>query len=137
MRRRSSQAVAHTWLIIVALVYLLPILLMIVTSFRSPTGGGVFRDWSPFNFKAFIPYSPDFDGYRQLFAAGSEFPQALLNTLIVCAITVVVGTTLNMLAGFAFAYFDFRASGVLFLLLLITFMVPFEAIVIPTLSIMQ
>lgn len=137
MRRRSSQAVAHTWLVIVVLVYIVPILLMIVTSFRSPTGGGVFRDWSPFSFKAFIPYSPDLDGYRQLFAAGSQFPQALLNTLIVCAITVVVGTTLNMLAGFAFAYFDFRASGVLFVLLLITFMVPFEAIVIPTLSIMQ
>jgi ABC-type glycerol-3-phosphate transport system permease component len=137
MRRRSSQAVAHSWLVIVVLVYLVPILLMVVTSFRSPTDGGVFRDWSPFSFKAFIPYSPDLDGYRQLFAAGSQFPQALLNTLLVCAITLVVGTALNMLAGFAFAYFDFRGSGILFALLLITFMVPFEAIVIPILSIMQ
>jgi ABC-type glycerol-3-phosphate transport system permease component len=137
MRRRSTQTVAHGWLILVVLVYLIPIVLMIVTSFRSPAGGGVFRDWSPFSFKAFIPYDPDFDGYRQLFAEGSTFPQAMLNTLIVCAITLFVGTIVNMLAGFTFAYFDFRGSGVMFALLLITFMVPFEAIVIPILSIMQ
>jgi multiple sugar transport system permease protein len=137
MRRRSAQGVAHGWLSLVVLVYLVPILLMIVTSFRSPNDGGVFRDWSPFSFKAFIPYNPDFDGYRQLFAPGSAFPQALLNTLIVCAVTLLVGTAVNLIAGFTFAYFEFRGSGVFFALLLITFMVPFEAIVIPILSIMQ
>jgi ABC-type glycerol-3-phosphate transport system permease component len=137
MRRRSSQALAHTWLVLMVLIYVVPIWLMISTSFRSPAGGGVFRDWSPFSFRAFIPDHPDFDGYRTLFADGSTFPHALVNTLIVCVITLTVGTIVSLLAGFAFAYFDFRGSGPLFALCLVTFMVPFEAIVIPTLSIMQ
>ena len=136
MRRRSSRAVAHIWLILIVLVYVVPIWLMVVTSTRSPEGG-VFRDWSPFKLQAFVPYAPDFQGYADLFKAGSIFPQALLNTLIVCAVTVVVGSSINLLAGFVFAYFDFRGKGVLFVITLITFMVPFEAIVIPTLSIMQ
>jgi ABC-type glycerol-3-phosphate transport system permease component len=119
------------------LIYIIPIWLMIVTSVRSPIAGGVFRDWSPFKLQAFVPYAPDFAGYTALFAPGSTFGFALINTLQVCAITVVVGTVVNLLAGFTFAYFDFRGKAVLFTISLITFMVPFEAIVIPTLSIMQ
>jgi ABC-type glycerol-3-phosphate transport system permease component len=136
MHKRKSQAVAHIWLIIMVLIYVIPIWLMIVTSVRSPIGG-VFRDWSPFKLQAFVPYNPDFAGYATLFGEGSIFPTALVNTLIVCAVTVVVGTVINLLAGFAFSYFDFAGKSWLFTISLITFMVPFEAIVIPTLSIMQ
>jgi len=136
MRKRRSQVAAHTWLALMALIYVVPIWLMIVSSLRSPLGG-VFRDWSPFKLQAFVPYNPDFDPYVQLFADGSEFRIALINTLFVCSITVVVGSAVNMLAGFAFAYFDFPARGPLFVICLITFMVPFEAIVIPVLIIMQ
>lgn len=136
MRKRKSQSVAHTWLVLMALIYVVPIWLMIVTSLRSPLGG-VFRDWSPFKLRAFLPYKPDFSPYLQLFANGSEFRTALINTLFVCLITVVVGSAVNMLAGFAFAYFDFPARGPLFTICLITFMVPFEAIVIPILIMMQ
>ena len=136
MRKRGQAAVAHIWLIVMVAVYAIPIWLLIVTSLRSPQGG-VFRDWSPFKLQAFIPYDPDLDGYAKLFQDGSVFGPALVNTLIVCLVTVVVGCIVNMLAGFVFAYFDFPAKGPLFVLTLITFMVPFEAIVIPTLSIMQ
>lgn len=136
MREWKSQIVGHTWLILTALVYVVPIWLMAVTSLRSPEGG-LFRDWSPFSFRAFLPLNPDFTSYPQLFAVGSVFRTALINTLIVCSVTVVVGTVVSVLAGFSFAYFDFPTQGPLFALTLITFMVPFEAIVIPILIIMQ
>jgi len=136
MHKRKSQAAAHIWLVLMALVYLVPIWLMLVTSLRDPLGG-VFRDWSPFKIRAFVPYNPNFEPYMQLFATGSQFRAALVNTLFVCVITVVGGTAVNLLAGFAFAYFDFPARGPLFAICLITFMVPFEAIVIPVLILMQ
>lgn len=136
MRKRKSQAVAHTWLVLMVLIYVVPIWLMIVTSVRSPDGG-VFRDWNPFKLQALVPYHPDFDPYKQLFANGSEFRTALVNTLFVCAVTVIGGTAVNMLAGFAFAYFEFPARATIFAICLITFMVPFEAVVIPILIMMQ
>lgn len=135
MRRRRSRAVAHTYLIGVVLVYVVPIWLMIVTSLRKPVGG-VFRDWNPFVLKALIPYQVDLQGYRDIFAAGATFRGALVNTLLVCLVTVLVGTTINLLAGFTFAYFDFPLKSAIFTLCLLTFMVPFEAIVIPILSMM-
>lgn len=135
--RKRSQIVAHTYLVLMVAVYLVPVWLMIVTSTRSQESGGVFRDWSPFKFQAFLPTAPTLDGYRDVLAQGSIFRDSLLNTLIVCAVTVVVGTTVNFLAGFAFAHFDFPGNRILFTIGLITFMVPFEAIVIPILTLMQ
>ena len=136
MRDRLSQIVAHGWLVFVALIYSVPIWLMVVTSVRSPSGG-IFRDWSPLTLKAFVPYNPDLSAYGALFSQGSVFGRALLNTLIVCVVTVVVGSAVNIMAAFAFAYFDFPVRGPFFALCLVTFMVPFEAIVIPVLIIMQ
>jgi multiple sugar transport system permease protein/putative chitobiose transport system permease protein len=39
------------------------------------------------------------------------FGSVILNTLLVAAITTIAGLILNGAAGFAFAIFDFRASG--------------------------
>jgi len=136
MRRRTSGAVAHTYLVLLVLAYLVPIWLMLVTSLRDPEGG-VFRDWQPFRWHALLPYDLNLSGYATVLAEGSIFRSALGNTLVVCAVTVVVGTIINLLAGFAFAYFDFPARSAIFVVTLVTFMVPFEAIVIPILSMMQ
>lgn len=136
MRRRTRGAVAHTYLILLVLAYLVPIWLMVVTSLRRPEGG-VFRDWQPFRWSALVPYELNWSGYLTVLSEGSIFRAALVNTLVVCAVTVVVGTVINLLAGFAFAYFDFPARGPIFVVTLVTFMVPFEAIVIPILSMMQ
>jgi ABC-type glycerol-3-phosphate transport system permease component len=134
--RKRSRAVAHVYLVGMVAVYFIPVWLMIVTSTRSAEGG-VFRDWSPFRLQALIPYDVTFDGYRDVLAGDSIFRTSLVNTLLICAVIVIVGTTVNFLAGFAFAYFDFRGRSLLFTLSLITFMVPFEAIVIPILTVMQ
>ena len=136
MRKLPSRIVAHVFLIVIVLAYVVPVWLMVVTSVRSSTGG-VFRDWQPFTIDAFIPYQFDLSGYQQIFAEGAAFRTSLVNTLIVCAIVLVVGTIINLLAGFTFAYFDFPGRNWIFVVCLITFMVPFEAIVIPLLSMMQ
>jgi ABC-type glycerol-3-phosphate transport system permease component len=135
--RKRSQVVAHAYLVVMVAVYLVPVWLMVVTSTRTAESGGVFRDWSPFRFRAFLPDNPSLDGYREVMAPESLFRESLGNTLVVCAVTVLVGTTVNFLAGFSFAHFDFPGNGLLFTIGLITFMVPFEAIVIPILTLMQ
>jgi ABC-type glycerol-3-phosphate transport system permease component len=134
--RKRSRVVAHLYLIGMVAVYFVPVWLMIVTSTRS-SEGGVFRDWSPFRLRAFIPYDLTLDGYRDVLTGDSIFRTSLVNTLLICVVVVVLGTAVNFLAGFAFAYFDFRGRSLLFAISLITFMVPFEAIVIPILTVMQ
>jgi multiple sugar transport system permease protein len=136
MHRRRLRLGAHVYLIVLVLLYVVPIWLMIVTSARGAEGG-IFRDWQPFRLEALVPYQLDLSGYAQIFEEDAVFRTALVNTLIVCTVVIVVGTAINLLAGFTFAYFEFRGRNVLFVICLVTFMVPFEGIVIPLLSMMQ
>ena len=49
-------------------------------------------------------------------------------------ITVFVGGLIAAMAGFAFATFDFRFKNLLFVVVLLTFMVPPEVTIIPLYS---
>jgi raffinose/stachyose/melibiose transport system permease protein len=60
-----------------------------------------------------------------------RFSAFFTNSLIVVVPVVVVSLVLSTLAGFAFARWRFRGSGVLFFLLLLGLMVPFEGVIIP------
>ena len=84
---------------------------------------------SEFGWNTFIPSVLTLDNYRTLWEG--DFPLAVKNSTIVALTTVVFGVTVNALAGFAFAAFDFRGKNLLFLLVVASFMMPFEAIVLP------
>lgn len=89
----------------------------------------IFQPVSEFGWATFIPSRFTLDNYRALLA--SDFPLAVKNSTFVAVMTVVFGTVVNALAGFAFAAFDFRGKNLLFLLVIASFMMPFEAIVLP------
>ncbi|MHB0898120.1 MAG: carbohydrate ABC transporter permease, partial [Spirochaetales bacterium] len=59
------------------------------------------------------------------------FGRALANSLIVSFATVILSVLVSSMAGFALAKFKFRGKNIVFAIVLITFMVPFESIVIP------
>ncbi len=124
---RLSQLWIYALLIILAIIVILPLEWIIASSFTNRET--VFKNVLPFSFKALWPSNPTLDAYRGIFDGG--FGRAILNTLGVAITTVlgclVVGTT----AGFAFARFDFRFKGLLWSLVLISLMVPYEATVIP------
>lgn len=89
----------------------------------------IFQPISEFGWETFFPSRITFDNYRALWAG--EFPVAVKNSTVVALSTVVLGLVVNALAGFAFAAFDFRGKNLLFVLVIASFMMPFEAIVMP------
>ena len=94
----------------------------------------IFKNLVPFSWRAFFPAHLTLATYGELFSSPT-FLRALLNTLIACAATVLGGLAVNSLAGFAFTMFEFPGKRLLTLLVFVSFMVPFEAIVIPLFSI--
>jgi raffinose/stachyose/melibiose transport system permease protein len=77
-----------------------------------------------------LPESWNFDNFIEAWDRG-RFGTFFINSVIV-VIPVVIGTlVLATLAGFGFARYRFRGRGVLFFLLLLGLMVPFEAVIIP------
>lgn len=79
----------------------------------------------------FLPSHLSWENY--LFLAGFEdgIGHYVLNSLVVAAGTVVGTIVLSTLGGYGFARFSFRGKTVLFVLILITLMIPFQSILTP------
>jgi ABC-type glycerol-3-phosphate transport system permease component len=125
--RFARTAARYTALLLVALFFLLPIWWLLVASIR-PTAE-TFRSSSEFGLATLWPTVVTFEHYARVFAG--VLPRAVANSLFVALSTVVAGILVCSLAGFAFAVFDFPFKRPLFALVLLTFMMPFESIVIP------
>jgi multiple sugar transport system permease protein/putative chitobiose transport system permease protein len=114
-------------LISAAVLTLLPLLWSISASFTPLSE--IFKYAVPFSWRALLPSDFTLHAYQDLLT--SSFGGSLLNTLFVCALTIVGGIAVNAPAGFAFATFNFPGKRILFAVVLITFLVPFEVLAIP------
>jgi multiple sugar transport system permease protein len=127
MRRRLRILLLYLLLVAVAVLTLLPLVWSIASSFTPLPE--IYKYAVPFSWRAFLPSDFTLQAYKDLFA--NSFGTSLLNTLFVCALTIGGGIAVNAPAGFAFAMFNFPGKRILFAVVLITFLVPFEVLAIP------
>lgn len=135
-RKREKMATISLYLlhIFLAVIVLFPILFAVVSSFRPLEE--IFRYVSPISWQTFIPTEITFDAYINLFTERG-FGQVFFNTFLVSIVTVILAVYINSMAAFAFAKFEFKGKTLLFLLVLLTFMIPFEVIAIPLYNIVD
>ena len=126
-RIRIIALLRTTALVVIAAALLLPIYWLIMSSFRP--ADQIFRHAGTFGIQTLVPASLTLENYRNIFAG--SFPRALFNSLFVSIATVILGVAVNSMAGFAFAVFEFPFKRALFAAVLLSFMMPFELIVIP------
>lgn len=69
--------------------------------------------------------------YQALLSGSDDILRNVINSLIVAVLTAILTALVATLAGYGFALFHFRGSGVLFGLVLLAFMVPFQAVLTP------
>lgn len=122
-----SSVLIYAGLVILAIIVLLPLEWVIASSFTSRET--VFKNVLPFSFRALWPESFTLSAYRTIFEGG--YGRSVVNTLWVASATVVGSIFVGCTAGFAFARFDFRFKRILWILVLLSLMVPYEATVIP------
>ena len=131
---RGRRLPIHLISIVVCVLFLGPLLWGLASSLRPLDE--IFRYTMPFSPQALYPTTPTLEAYQTIFF-DKGFGRALLNTAFVAVATVVGGLLVAALAGFAFARLEFPGKGVLFVLTVVTFMVPFEAIAIPLYDLVQ
>jgi ABC-type glycerol-3-phosphate transport system permease component len=122
---------AHIFL---AIIIIFPLFFALTSSFRPLDD--VFRYVSPVSWKTFIPTHITWEAYYNLFAERG-FGRIFFNTFFVSIVNVIFGVIFNSMAAFAFAKLEFPAKNLLFILVLITFMIPFEVIAIPLYSLVD
>lgn len=69
--------------------------------------------------------------YRALLSGRDDILRNVVNSLIVALLTAVITSLVATLAGYGFGNFRFRGSGIVFGLVLLAFMIPFQAVLTP------
>jgi len=100
---------------------------MTASAFRPPEQ--ILRYLSPLSIKAFLPTSPTVASFDEL--ATGPFPRSVLNHLIVAGTTVALGLLVCAMAAFGLSALRFRFQGALFAIVVVSFLIPFEAVAIP------
>ena len=123
-RRRSPGLVLiYVALSLGAFLMAAPLLLMVLTSFK--TAGEALR--VP---PTLFPASPTLNSYRTVLTEAPFFTWFRNSVVVSVSVTALVLFT-SSLAGYIFAKFSFPGRNLLFVLLLVTLMVPFPVILVP------
>jgi multiple sugar transport system permease protein len=119
----------HLVLIPIAVVMVIPLVWMLVTSLQTLDET---RHYPP----SLVPTSLQFQNYTEVLQR-APFARWFANTLIVTVVVVVGNLFFCSLAGYAFARIKFFGREVVFVLVLATLMVPFQVVIIPTFLIVK
>ncbi len=119
----------HLVLIPLAVVMLIPLVWMLITSVQTLAET---RHYPPI----LVPSGVELDNYTEVLRE-APFARWFLNTVAVTTATVIGNLFFCSLAGYAFARIKFFGREVTFLLVLATLMVPFQVVMIPTFLILR
>ena len=125
MRRRLLGLLVLATII---LAFLMPYAWIVASSFKPQAA--IFRDVKPLSWHTFLPGVPTLDNFVHLFA-DRGLGRALLNSAIVSSCQVAGTLVLCSMAAYGLTRIRFRGANVVFALILMTFLLPIESLMVP------
>ncbi|MCL7366794.1 carbohydrate ABC transporter permease [Streptomyces ardesiacus] len=119
--------------VVIGLLFALPLVWVLAGSLRP--GSRVLGSLGELSWRSLIPTDATLHNYVTLFQG--EFGRAVLNSVLVAAVTVALGLLVSASAAFGLSVFEFRGRGLVFAVILLSFMIPFDAIAIPLSSLFR
>lgn len=121
-KRTAIHALIYGFLILLALIYILPLVWVVITSLKDD------------NVLMSSPWAmPDrlmFENYSYAWTMGN-LGKATLNSFIVCTITLFISMIVGAMAAFAIARLRFKASKLVLTYFMIGMMIPIHCVLIP------
>lgn len=114
-------------LIAMAIFYLLPMYVMLITGFKSFEEVDLKTIWN-------LPKGISFDNYIEAY---SKLAPSLLNSFLTVIPSTIISAVLGSLNGFVLAKWKFRGSEVIFPLILFGMFIPYQSILIPLVQFMN
>ncbi len=126
LNARVWQVLGNALLLFGVLLMVMPFLYMVSASFKP--GSEIYT--IPFRF---LPENIYIGNYQILFSE-TNFVRWFFNSTVVALGRTILAVILSLMAGYAFAKFDFRGKNILFVLLLATLTLPIYVILVPLYS---
>jgi putative chitobiose transport system permease protein len=114
-------------------IFFLPLWWIFISAFRPEED--IFKFLNPITIETFLPTKWTFDHVIALFQ--STFGQALFNSLFVAVVTVLGGLVVCTTAAFALSVIEFPGRNLVFTVMIVSFLIPFDAIALPLYQIMR
>jgi putative chitobiose transport system permease protein len=113
--------------VLVSTFFLVPLWWVLISAFRPESD--IFRYLSPLDWQVLIPQRVTLENFENLFSG--PFLRATVNSVVVAAVTVVIGLVVCAMAAYALSAIDFPGRNLVFALVVVGFLVPFDAVAIP------
>ena len=126
-RGGAARTVRYVLMIVFALVVLMPAYVLFVTSFKGVGDASPSRAWS-------LPTSWETGGWER---AWEVLSPALLRTISMVIPASLISAFLGAMNGFVLARWRFRGADIVFTMLLFGMFIPYQAVMIPLVQLMQ
>lgn len=122
--KKISRIFMHLFLIIIAIIMILPFVWMVLTSFKSVTES---TQMNPF---VIFPSQWIIENYIEVIK-GNDFLALYINTFLMMIFRVICSVLFSAMAAYAFARLEFPGRNFLFGLVLFQMMIPAQVFIIP------
>lgn len=128
MKRKSqiSSVLLCIFFAVVAFITLLPLFLLLVSSFRP--GTDLMRYGLNFNIDWL---TANLNNYKLLFSGQNNYFNWYKNSLLITMVQLALALFLSACVGYGFAMYDFKGKNLLFGCVLLVMMIPTEVIILP------
>jgi multiple sugar transport system permease protein len=121
----ASKIIMTILLFVISFLFLMPFIWMLSASFKLESD--VFKypiEWIPTTWNAI-------ENYKEVWLGDNPFYRYYWNSIVVSVFTTVISCVVSALAAYGFTKIDFKAGNWLFMIVLATYMVPAQAILVP------
>jgi alpha-glucoside transport system permease protein len=126
--RFLNKTPVHIALVLIALIWLIPTVGLLVTSFRPREDIQVTGWW-----ESFLQFRFTLENYVEVLNAQGMLP-AFINTLMIAIPSTLIPLALASMAAYAFSWLNFPGRDALFLLVVAMMMIPVQVAFIPLLK---
>ncbi|KIL40098.1 ABC transporter permease [Gordoniibacillus kamchatkensis] len=125
--RRFNRALLYVILAVLAIVYLIPVYVLLVTSVKDLSEVTLDKMWA-------LPSHLDWYGYKEAFR---KLIPNLTNSFLLAVPATLLSALLGSMNGYILSKWPFRGSRVLFTCMLFGMFIPYQSILIPLIQFLQ
>ncbi|HUF07605.1 MAG TPA: carbohydrate ABC transporter permease [Candidatus Binatia bacterium] len=119
----------HLTLLIISLIWFLPTVALLVSSFRPPSEVLTNGWWNAFT----LPFQFTLENYENVLGQ-NRMGGSFINSLLITIPAVLIPIMIAAFAAFAFAWMDFPGRNILFILVVGLLVIPLQSALIPVLQ---
>jgi len=126
-RRNLINGILYLLLIFMAIVFLMPIYVLVVTSFKSFAEVNLQTMWQ-------LPKGLHMENFREAYA---KLAPNLLNSMLLVIPSSIISSMVGSINGYVFSKWKFKGANLIFTLILFGMFIPYQSILIPLVQFMQ